>query len=345
MKANADTSLNFVVVVSKFQFFSCYSLLCKKNRRCGLLRANDCSSHWSSIVICFRVLISLHLVLKSISGDQDSVEGFMYIKVFPYLRWCLGPYLKTYFCLLSFYLFNSHAIFEKLYQVSLGQDECRGFSNLGLLNFFLPIFDIIKGVFTVGGCANHKGVRILELGLAVDTEMLVTWSIVDFDLDLPILDVLGPPVDIEDGRLVFLAEDVVNVVPDQARLTDFSVSYQNELKGLLTLLIFSPARRFLLSSATRGICRTYVSGCVGSYIATSSISAVISGNLGRWSCCTIRCGGLRFTSSRCSVLSVLCLFNFSQSFKVSLLDIFTFPTFVLFFDFKDFGLAHLVYFF
>ena len=111
----------------------------------------------------------------------------------------------------------------------------------------------------------------------------------DFDLDLPILDVLGPPVDIEDGRLVFLAEDVVNVVPDQARLTDFSVSYQNELKGLLTLLTFSPARRFLLSSATGGICMTYVSGCVasgysatvGSYIATSSISAVISVFLGR----------------------------------------------------------------
>ena len=95
--------------------------------------------------------------------------------------------------------------------------------------------------------ANHEHVRILVLNLTIDTEMLVTGGIVNLDLDLLLLDVLDAPVDIEHGRFVILGEAVVQVVRDQARLTDSSVSCQDELQGLLTCRVCVPTFSFGLS--------------------------------------------------------------------------------------------------
>ena len=95
--------------------------------------------------------------------------------------------------------------------------------------------------------ANHEHVRILVLNLTIDTEMLITGGIVDLDLDLLLLDVLDAPVDIEYGRFVILGKAVVQVVRDQARLTDSSVSCQDELQGLLTCRVRGPTLSFGLS--------------------------------------------------------------------------------------------------
>ena len=53
-----------------------------------------------------------------------------------------------------------NGIIEIIYQVSLGQDEGHGLSFLGFFDFIYPVFDILKGIMTVGGDANHKGVSV-----------------------------------------------------------------------------------------------------------------------------------------------------------------------------------------
>lgn len=100
----------------------------------------------------------------------------------------------------------------------------------------------------VRGDANHEHVGVLVLHLTIHAEMLVTAGIVNFDLDLLLLHVLDAPVDIEHGRFVILGETVVEVVRNQARLTDRSVSRQDELKGLLTSVILGPALSFSIPS-------------------------------------------------------------------------------------------------
>ena len=111
----------------------------------------------------------------------------------------------------------------------------------------------------VRGDANHEHVGVLVLHLTIHAEMLVTAGIVNFDLDLLLLHVLDAPVDIEHGRFVILGETVVEVVRNQARLTDRSVSRQDELKGLLTSVILGPALIFGLPSlrfiGLSGTCR------------------------------------------------------------------------------------------
>ena len=87
-------------------------------------------------------------------------------------------------------------------------------SQFGFLDFISPGFDIIKGVFIVGRGANHEGVTIYELDFTVDIEVVITGGIMDFNVDLLVLDVLFTPVDIENGWPVFIAEGVVNVVLD-----------------------------------------------------------------------------------------------------------------------------------
>ena len=96
----------------------------------------------------------------------------------------------------------------------------------------------------VRGDANHEHVSVLVLDLTIHAEMLVTAGVVNFDFDLLLLDVLDAPVDIEHGRFVILGEAVVEVVRDQARLTDRSVSCQDELESLLARLIGGPTLGF-----------------------------------------------------------------------------------------------------
>lgn len=97
----------------------------------------------------------------------------------------------------------------------------------------------------VRGDTNHENVGVLVLHLTIHAEMLVTAGIVNFDLDLLLLHVLDAPVDVEHGRFVILGEAVVEVVRDQARLTDRSVSRQDEFKGLLTSCILGPTLSFV----------------------------------------------------------------------------------------------------
>ena len=115
-----------------------------------------------------------------------------------------------------FDLLISNAVF----QVRLGQDEDNGLERFGLLDFLPPFSDTLEGVMAVGGDTNHENVSVLELILTVDTLIIVTGGIVDFGLDLVLLNFSVQPYDIENGRLVVLAVVVVEVPRDKARLTN-----------------------------------------------------------------------------------------------------------------------------
>ena len=62
--------------------------------------------------------------------------------------------------------------------------------------------------------------------------MLVARSIVDLNLNLLVIDVLGAAEDVEHSRLVILSELVLQEVRDEARLTYRRVTDKHELELL-----------------------------------------------------------------------------------------------------------------
>ena len=87
--------------------------------------------------------------------------------------------------------------------------------------------------------ANQEAVRILILHLSVDSEMLVARSIVDLNLNLLAIDVLGAAEDVEDSRLVFIGERVLQEVRDEAGLTYRGVADEHELELLWSVRVLS----------------------------------------------------------------------------------------------------------
>lgn len=62
----------------------------------------------------------------------------------------------------------------------------------------------------------------------------------DFNLDLLLEDLLHALENIEYGRLVVLREAVMEVVGDEARLTDSGITNEDELERLRTLYVMGP---------------------------------------------------------------------------------------------------------
>ena len=60
----------------------------------------------------------------------------------------------------------------------------------------------------------------MVLGLTIGTQMFITARIVNLKLNLAAIDVLRAPVHIQHGRLVLLRELIMEVVVDQACLTN-----------------------------------------------------------------------------------------------------------------------------
>jgi len=71
--------------------------------------------------------------------------------------------------------------------------------------------------------------------------VLITTSIVDFNFDLLFLDTFDAPVDIEHCWLVVLRERIVQVIGDEAGLTDGGVTREHELERLCAFLIRGPS--------------------------------------------------------------------------------------------------------
>ena len=66
----------------------------------------------------------------------------------------------------------------------------------------------------IGGDANHVYVGILILNFSVDTKVLITRGIVDFYINLLIIDLLFTPVNVENSRFVVIIEEAVHVAMD-----------------------------------------------------------------------------------------------------------------------------------
>ena len=104
------------------------------------------------------------------------------------------------------------------------------------LDFILPLFNAFIRSLAVDGDANNEDIGALVLGLPIDTQMLISTSIVDLNLYLTAFDVLGAPVDVQHGRLVTLRELIVEVVMNQARFSDGGVAYEDHLYFLFAIV-------------------------------------------------------------------------------------------------------------
>ena len=166
------------------------------------------------------------------SSDQGLVEGFVDIEVLPDLRARLGGESQLHLPLLLLDCCDGYRLVNHFCQVGLCEDERDGLLGLDIRNFGLPSRDALEGGLLIAGDANHEAVRVLVLHFAVDSEMLITGRVVDLDFQLLLLNILDALVDIKHGRLVVLAERVVQIVGDEAGLAHGRVACQHHLDFL-----------------------------------------------------------------------------------------------------------------
>ena len=73
------------------------------------------------------------------------------------------------------------------------------------------------------------------MGLAIDTEMVISACVMDLDFYLLAFDVLCAPVHVQHGRLVLLRELIVQIVVDQARFSDRGVTHEDQFDLLAAI--------------------------------------------------------------------------------------------------------------
>ena len=155
-------------------------------------------THTPILVLIYR-LISLtqwNLVLIVVPRANGLHKRLVYVEVFPTFWACLTATLQALFvfCLLDHFI--GDRVVDVFNQVWLCQDEHARLLWLSQSDLSLPILNVIEAVFIVGSHANHEDICVTVLRLSIDSEMLVTTGVMDFDLDLPFLYVLCTPVDI-----------------------------------------------------------------------------------------------------------------------------------------------------
>lgn len=97
--------------------------------------------------------------------------------------------------------------------------------------------DVIQRVTAVYRDADHEYICFLELNLAIRAQVVISARIVDLELNLLLLDVLGASEDIEHGRLVIVCENVLEVVFNEAGLADGGVADEHNFDHLWSFVI------------------------------------------------------------------------------------------------------------
>ena len=185
-----------------------------------------------SIVIFFIVLILVH------EGCLESlVKCIVDIEVLPgFRRGWHGALAALCFAGLS-QCWNFDRIFGIILQVPLCQDQEDRFLALNFHDFRLPLANVFKWLWNVACDANHEAVSVLILHFSVDSKMLVAGSIVNFNLYLLAIDVLGAAEDVEDSRLVIITELVLQEVRDEAWLAYRGVADKHQLELLWSVRV------------------------------------------------------------------------------------------------------------
>ena len=117
----------------------------------------------------------------------------------------------------------------------------------------LPLVNVFEGVLIVHSDADHEDVGVLVLDLAILGKVVITASVVDLEVDLLLVDALGSRVHIKHSWLIVLSKGVMQVVGDEARFADTSITDEHELQlGNLTVAKFHLATSSSLSWSSSG---------------------------------------------------------------------------------------------
>ena len=109
-------------------------------------------------------------------------------------------------------------------EVALGAHEHDWRVLADLPDLGAPALHAVQTDLIVDGDAEHEAVRPVVADLSIHTKMRITAVIVDFELDLLSLELLGPTEDIKNVRLVSLIKDLLLVIHDQTGLTHSAVT-------------------------------------------------------------------------------------------------------------------------
>ena len=137
----------------------------------------------------------------------------MDVEVLPLLGGGFVETLKAVLLLFFLERLGGHGVFWlELTQILLCGDEHDGDAQLDFTDLSLPLGDGLDGAHLDRVAAEEEQVGALVDNFTVLRDVLVTRSIVDFELNHLLVDVLGAFVDIQHSGLVVVAESVMKVV-------------------------------------------------------------------------------------------------------------------------------------
>ena len=155
----------------------------------------------------------------------------MDIKVLPFLA---RSECVTLEALLGFLLLD-HSLGDRfvhvLLQILFGQADYDGRLGDDLTDLIRPSGHVVTGWHRIDSDADNEHVSMRVLHLSVLAQVLIAARIMDLDVDLLFLDVLDASIDVEHGGLVLLREVVLQIVANQAGLTNGRIANQYDFDG------------------------------------------------------------------------------------------------------------------
>ena len=163
-------------------------------------------------------------VLIVVAEANGLVEGPIDIVILPGLRRRLNDCLQAHFVAFVLEVFQRDRVGSDKSEIAFGAYEHDRRVLANLPDLCAPALHAVQTDLVVDGHAEHEAVGPVVADLAVYTKVWIAAVVMDLELDLLTLELLGTAENIKYVRLVCLIEDLLLVVHDQTRLTHGAIA-------------------------------------------------------------------------------------------------------------------------
>ena len=157
------------------------------------------------------------------------MEGPIDVVILPGLRRSLHDGLQAHFVAFVLQVLQRDRVGSDRAEIALGAYEYDRRVLANLPDLCPPALHAVQTDMVVDGDTEHEAVGLVVANLPIHTKVWIATVVMDLELDLLPLKLLGPAEDIKYVRLVGLVEDLLLVIHDQTRLTHGAVADEHKL--------------------------------------------------------------------------------------------------------------------
>lgn len=157
------------------------------------------------------------------------MEGPIDIVILPGFRRSLHDSLQAHFVAFVLEVLQCDRVGSDRSEIAFGAYEHDRRVLANLPDLCAPALHAVQTDLVVDGHAEHEAVGLVVADLTVNTKVWIAAVVMDLELDLLPLKLLGPAENIKYVRLVGLVEDLLLVIHDQTRLTHGAIADKHKL--------------------------------------------------------------------------------------------------------------------